>query len=276
MRLSRAEVYVTHIIMVVVSFLIVFPMLWMLLSSFKLPGDFFDSSLVFWPSEWSLQGYDTVLNSEIPFRTWLQNGLLIAGLQALGQLFVGVIAAYALARYRFPGRDILFLFVLSTIIIPEQAIMVPRFLVVNQLGWTQTFHGVIVPNLASGFAIFFMRQFFLSVPSELSEAAQLDGCNELQILRHVYLPQAFAPIAALGVLSFVRAWNDYSWPLVVMLGDREKLPLTVALNFFTTDYNTDFVASMAVSTLTIIPVLLLYLFAQKQFVSGFAGSGLKG
>lgn len=276
MRTSRTERFITHAIIIAASALVFFPLLWMVLSSFKLPSDIFESSLAFWPTEWSLQGYQTVFSSDIPFASWLRNGLFIAGAQTLGQIIVGVLAAYAFARYTFPGRNLLFYFVLATMIIPEQVLLVPRFLMVNQLDWTNTFEGVIIPNIASGFAIFFMRQFFMSVPRELAEAAELDGCREFGILRHVYLPQVYASIAALGVLSFVSAWNDYSWPLVVMLGDRDKLPLTVALNYFMTDFNPDFVASMAIATLTVIPVLLLYLVAQRQFVLGFAGSGLKG
>jgi ABC-type glycerol-3-phosphate transport system permease component len=157
MRTNRTERIITHAIIIAASALVFFPLLWMVLSSFKLPSDIFESSLAFWPNQWSLQGYQTVFSSDIPFTSWLRNGLFIAGAQTLGQIVVGVLAAYAFARYTFPGRNLLFYFVLATMIIPEQVLLVPRFLMVNQLDWTNTFEGVIIPNIASGFAIFFSR-----------------------------------------------------------------------------------------------------------------------
>lgn len=250
------------------------PFLWMISTSIKDPKAVFDGSIWFFPTSFSLDGYFRAIYETL-FVTWLGNSIFIAVISTLGQLIVAFLAAYAFANFKFVGRGILFYFVLATMIIPEQAIMIPKFITVNNLGWVNTFIGVIVPNLASGYAIFLLRQRFLEVPKELTESASIDGCGPLRTLWHIYLPVSVPYISAVGILLFVSHWNDYNWPLLVLM-EEEKMTLPLAFSTFQHEGSLEWVPTMAIATLTIIPVLILYLFLQKKFVEGFAGSGVKG
>ncbi|MFC0213478.1 carbohydrate ABC transporter permease [Paenibacillus chartarius] len=262
-----------HLFLLAAAFICLIPILWMLATSLKAPQDVFAGPL-FWTNQLNLDGYMRVLR-DIPVGLWAWNSAFTAGLQTLGQLVVGVAAAYAFAQYRFPGRDALFFFVLMTMMIPQQVTMVPTYMIVNELNWLNTFAGVIVPHLASGYAIFLLRQSFMTVPRELGEASVIDGCRPLGTLWHVYLRLSGTVISALAVILFVGNWNDYHWPLLI-LSDKSMQTLPVAFVQFREEESLEWVPTMAVATLSMVPVLALYLLAQKQFIEGFMNSGLKG
>ncbi|MEB3103706.1 carbohydrate ABC transporter permease [Ferviditalea candida] len=263
-----------HSFIIAVTFAALFPFIWMASISVKPANEVFEGALGFLPKSISWDGYLQVFE-QTPFFTWAYNSLFIAIVQTIGQVVIAFFAAYAFSRFKFPGRDLLFYFVLATMIIPVQAVMIPTFLTINMFGWINTFAGVIVPYLASGYAIFLMRQFFLSIPHELASAAAIDGCGELRILWHIYLPASMSAVAALSIILFVNHWNEFYWPLLV-LTDEQKLTLPIALVHFQNEGVMEWVPTMAVSTLSTIPVLILFLFTQKKFVEGFANSGLKG
>ncbi|WP_235941741.1 carbohydrate ABC transporter permease [Paenibacillus puerhi] len=262
-----------HIVLIAVALTCLIPILWMLATSFKEPQEVFAGHL-FWADHFNLEGYLRVFR-DIPFLLWAWNSTLTAGLQTLGQLIVGVAAAFAFAHYRFPGRDALFFFVLMTMMIPHQVTMVPTYMIVNKLDWLNTFSGVIVPHLASGYAIFLLRQGFMTVPRELGEAAVIDGCSPFGTMWHVYLRLSSTVISALAVILFVGNWNDYHWPLLV-LSDKSMQTLPVAFVQFREEEALEWMPTMAVATLSMLPILLLYLAAQKNFIEGFMNSGLKG
>jgi multiple sugar transport system permease protein/sn-glycerol 3-phosphate transport system permease protein len=270
-KLGSASV---HTFLLPFALVTLIPFLWMVSVSLKPMDDIFSDGIWFFPKTISMAGYAQVFQ-QTPFLTWAVNSLVISTLQTAGQVAIAFFAAYAFARFRFPGRDILFYFVLATMMIPMQAILVPTYITVNLLDWINTFQGVIIPHLASGYAIFLMRQFFLSVPGELSDAAAVDGCGPLRTLWHVYVPAAIPSIAALSIILFVNHWNEYYWPLMV-LTDEEKLTLPIALVHFQNEGIFEWVPTMAAATMSTIPVLILYLFTQKKFVEGFTHSGLKG
>ncbi|WP_094604966.1 L-arabinose transport system permease protein AraQ [Sporomusa silvacetica DSM 10669] len=265
---------VNNFFLILITIAVLLPFLWMVSVSFKPTNEVFQGGLWFFPTTIVLDGYRQVFE-QTQFFTWMYNSMFIAGVSTCGQVVIAFLAAYAFVRFNFPGRDILFYFVLATMIIPVQALMIPTFITINLFGMINTLAGVIIPYLASGYAIFLMRQSFLAVPKELADAAAVDGCGELGIIWHVYLPAAIPAVAALSIILFVNHWNEYYWPLLV-LTDEQKLTLPIALVHFQSEGFTEWVPTMAVATLSTIPVLILYLFTQKKFVEGSTNSGLKG
>jgi multiple sugar transport system permease protein/sn-glycerol 3-phosphate transport system permease protein len=239
------------------------------------------SAELFTPGTWlkldgiGFSGYAEVFR-RAPFLRWLGNSLVVAVLLTLGQIATSFLAAYAFARFTFRGRDVVFFLVLFTMMVPPQTLMVPSYVLLHHLGWVNTFQGLVVPHLAWGFGIFMLRQFFLGVPRDLADAASLDGCGHVRTLRHVYLPLSATALVALGVLAFVAAWNDYYWPLVVVTAD-EMRTVPIGIPRFTgADLDVQWQATMAAATMGTLPVLALYVVAQRWFLDGISRSGLKG
>ncbi|WP_178023480.1 carbohydrate ABC transporter permease [uncultured Paenibacillus sp.] len=262
-----------HVLLVGLALLAMVPVVWMMSISLRSEAYVFSGHLV-WTGPVHWENYVKVL-TEVPFFRWLANSLRIGVLQTLGQMFVGICAAFAFAYYRFPGRDILFLFVLMTMMIPMQVTLVPTYLIVNQMNLLNTLAGVVVPHLASGFAIFLLRQSFLSIPKELAEAATIDGGGAIRVLWTVYVRMSGTILWTLGVITFLANFNEFNWPLLV-LTDPEHMPLPLAFQYFRSEVQMDWGATMAIAALSMIPVMVLYLVAQRHIVDGFAQSGLKG
>lgn len=272
-RKKQINLFSKHMLLILITITMLLPIFWMVNISFKTADTVFDTGISSLTGV-SIDGYLQVFE-QIPFFTWASNSLFLAVVMTIGQVIIAFLAAYAFSRYDFSGRNVLFYFVLATMIIPPQATMIPIFITISKFDWVNTFTGVIVPQLASGYAIFLMRQFFLGIPKELSEAASIDGCGELGILWHIYVPAAIPALAALSIILFVHHWNDYYLPLMI-LTDKAKLTLPIALSQFQNEGSMEWIPIMAVSTLSTIPVLILYFFTQKKFVEGMTSSGLKG
>lgn len=273
MRSMRfAEETFKHALLAILAFIAMVPIVWMMSVSLRPPTEAFGHLFAITRIDW--HGYVKAF-TVIPFFRWLSNSLQIGVAQTLGELVIGVGAAFAFAYYRFPGRDALFLFVLMTMMIPLQVMMVPTYLIVSKLNLLDTFAGVIVPHLASGFVIFLLRQTFLTVPKELAEAAIIDGCGSFRMLWHVYIRLSGTMLWTLAIVVFLQSFNEFNWPLLV-LTDPERMPLPLAIQYFQAETNKDWVAAMAVATMSMIPVMLLYLVAQKHIIQGFMQSGLKG
>ncbi|MEN1761548.1 carbohydrate ABC transporter permease [Anoxynatronum sibiricum] len=262
-----------HGILMITAILVLIPFLWMVSISLSDYGAVFQRFLLIFPTSVSLEGYRQVLENS-PFMRWFFNSVFVAGCLTIGQLTLGVLAAYAFARYRFKGSEPLFFFVLCTMMIPPQAILFPLFMVINAFDWVNTYQGVIVPHLASGYAIFVLRQFFLQIPKELDEAARIDGCHGFQILYHVYLRSAVPAIISVGLIQLVRNWNDYYWTLVV-LRDSQKMTLPVGIVAFRDETLVQWVPTMAAATLSVLPVLVIYVLGQRYFVQSHVHSGIK-
>lgn len=272
-RSRHIEEIVKHLFLLILAAFTLIPLVWMVTTSFKPENGVFAGPL-FWSDAWNFEGYRQVF-SEIPFSQWMMNSALIAILETAGKIAIGILAAYAFAHFRFRGREILFFFVLLTMMMPPQVTMVPIYLIVKELDLLDSFSGVIIPHLASGYAIFLLRQCFLTVPKELGDASVIDGCHAFGTLWHVYLRLSGPVISALAVILFVGVWNDYQWPLLV-LTERSLQTLPVAFNQFRQEQSLDYVPTMAVAALSMVPVIILFLAAQKYFIEGFAQSGLKG
>jgi alpha-1,4-digalacturonate transport system permease protein len=210
----------------------------------------------------------------LPWDQFYINSIAIALIAVVVTVFINLLCGYTFAKYRFPGRDILFLLLISTLMIPIQVIMVPEFFIVSKLGWVNSWWGVLVPRAAEAFGLFMVRQFMVSIPDELIEAARLDGAGEFTIFRKVVLPLSWPVVAVLTIFTFMWRWNDFAWPLVV-LQERSSYTVPLGLSLMKGQYYTDWTGMMGMSLLSIIPMLLVFVFFQRYFVQGIASTGMK-
>jgi multiple sugar transport system permease protein len=253
--------------------LILLPFAWMLGTSFKPEGDVFGYPLRLQPTHPTLSNY-TAIWRELPFTRLVLNSVVFAGGVTIFSVFFDSLAAYALARLRFPGRTIAFYLVLATLMVPFQVTLVPLFQLVFRLHWLNTYQGLIVPRATSAFGIFLLRQFFVSIPRELDEAARIDGASEWHIYRRIMLPLAKPALATLAVFYFMNNWNDFLWPLVITTGtNHENLP--AGLTLFSGQYVIQHGVLMAGATISLLPLAVAFLLAQRYFVRGVATTGIK-
>lgn len=253
----------------------IIPFLWMLSTALKEPGQVFTMPPQWLPKPVVWSNFTRAWSS-LPFAIFTTNSFKIAILSTFGTLLSCSWAAYAFARLKFPGKDPLFAIILSTMMIPGQITMIPIFIVMKFLGWYDTHLPLWVPSFfGSAFGTFLLRQFFASLPVELDEAAKIDGCNPFQIYLRIYLPLSKPALATLGVLTFLSNWNNLLGP-VIYLKTIEKFTLMIGLSFFQGQYTTDYSLLMAGSTISLLPIILLYIIAQKYFVQGIALTGIKG
>jgi len=287
LSLSRALGYLALILLAVISLL---PVWVALKTAMTLPRDFFGSASDLVPPTFTLQNFARVLGFEtdlvltsiraapIDFGLALRNSVIYTAILVTGQLFFSALAAYAFARLRFPGRDALFVAFLSATMIPSIVLFIPNFVLVRELGLINTFAGLVAPNiLMVPFAVFFLRQFFISSPKELEEAARLEGLSHFQIFWHIALPLQRGPMATLAILLSINAWNDFFWPFLVGREDSVRT-LAVALAEFqsqTGQGQPDWTGLMAAVMLSIIPILFLLVFFGRRIVESLQTSGMK-
>lgn len=254
--------------------IVVLPFAWMLLTSFKTDRAVLSYPPGVWPTEWTLDNYVSIWR-DLPFGKLIRNSLIFAGGVTLLSLFFDSIAAYAFARLRFPGRDGLFVLVLVAMMLPGQALFMPVYLVVRELGWLDSFTGLIVPRAASAFGIFMLRQFFMALPRDLDDAARLDGAGEFRIYWSIILPLSKPALLTLAIFHFTNNWNDLLWPLLITSSD-EMRTLPAGLAYYVSQYTVDYGPLMAGATIALAPLVLAFLFAQRFFIQGIAVTGLKG
>ena len=263
--------------LILLTLLFVAPLLWMLSTSLK-PNFMTTRFPPQWiPRTFSGEGYSTILTigSANPVLKWFLNSMIASSAHTVLVLVTASMAAYALARMHFRGKNLMFVVIVLTLVIPQFVFLIGNFLIVQYFGWLDTLLAVIVPGAAGAFGVFFLRQFFLSLPLELEEAALIDGANRLQIFLRIILPLSKAPLATLTVLSFLTNWNDFLWPVYVLLSP-ESLTLPPGLAILQGAYNTNYTVIMAGGVLASIPVLIIYTFAQRYIIEGVSRSGLKG
>jgi multiple sugar transport system permease protein len=252
------------------------PLFWMLSTSFKSTQEMAGRTLNLFPADPTTQGFTNILGAAAtPVERWFFNSLLTATLHTILVLVVASAAAYALARLDFPGKKVLTALILATIFVPPISLLIPNYNIVSQLGWLDTLTAVVVPGAAGAFGVFFLRQFFLSIPMELEEAALLDGANRWTIFRTVILPLSGGPLATLGLLSFLTNWNDFLWPLYVLFSP-DKLTLQPGLSTLNSAYTTDYSTIMAGGVIASIPVLILFAITQRFVIEGVASGAVKG
>lgn len=215
------------------------------------------------------------LNEKIHIGRVLFNSLFIASVYTLLTLFLDSLAGYALAKFKFKGQGICFMIIILTLMIPNQVLLVPLFTMMSKIGWQNTYLAVIVPSLANAFGIFLMRQNMLGFPDALIESARIDGCGELAIFTRIVLPSMKPALGALGIYNFISQWGNFMWPLII-LGTKDMYTFPIALASLNGLQRTDYGMIMLGSTLATIPIMLIFLFFQKQFVSGVMGGSVKG
>ncbi|NUT37350.1 MAG: carbohydrate ABC transporter permease [Hamadaea sp.] len=265
--------YACWAVLIVAAAATVLPFVWMLGVSLRTTGDLYADPARLWPGEWTGAGFHAVL-TQLPFARLALNTFAFAGGTTVLLVFLDSLAGYALARLRFRGRQAIFLVILATLMVPFQVTVIPVFLTLFDLGWLNTFQGLIIPRATSALGIFMMRQFFRTLPRELDEAAHIDGANSFQIYWRVILPLAKPALASLFVIQFMALWNDFLWPLVVASTlDMRTLPS--ALTLFSSQSGVDHAALMAGAAISLAPLAVAFLLAQRFFVQGIATSGLK-
>jgi ABC-type glycerol-3-phosphate transport system permease component len=262
-----------YLLLIVSSLLMIVPFYWSVGTSLKLERFVFASPPQWWPDPVSMQSYVNIL-TRIPFLRYFTNSVFVAVATTLGHVFFDTLAAYAFAKLKFPGRDKIFFLFLLVLMVPSQVNLIPVYRIMNTLHWIDTYLALIIPNLTSVFGIFMMRQFLMSIPNELLDSARIDGCNEFQVFHKIALPLAIPGIATLVILTFMDRWNDFLWPRIVI--NSEKLfTLPVGLAQLQMKNTSNEAQIMAGTVLTALPMIIVFLFMQRQFIEGMTAGALK-
>ena len=252
----------------------IFPFVWMISTSLKELKEIFRFPYSLFPLAPTITNFFKVWEL-VPFGRFYLNSIIMSGAITLSQLITCSLAAYAFARLRFLGREVLFYMFLSTMMIPQQVTMIPVYAILNFFGWIDTYAALIVPFAASAFGTFLLRQFFKTIPKELEDAAKLDGCGHLRFLWNIVLPLSRPALATLSIFTFMLSWNNYIWPLVVT-NSEEMRTLQLGLATFRDEGGINWGYFMAATLMATVPVLIVFLTAQRQFVRGITLTGLKG
>ena len=278
-RQSRAALLyglLLHLILSIGGVLMLIPFVWMVSTSFKSLDQVFTYPPVWIPNPFVWENYPEAFTS-VPFALWFVNSFKISAAVTLGQLFTCSLAGFTFARMRFPGREALFLLYLATMMVPLHVTIIPVFVTMNTMGLVDTPWSLIIPGLTSAWGTFLFRQFFLSMPAELEDAAKIDGCSFWRIYRQISLPLAKPVLATLGVFTFMGSWNDFLGPLIFLQSKSQKT-LTVGLLQFRAEFQGlgQWPVMMAGAVISLLPILIAFIIGQKYFVRGIALSGIKG
>jgi ABC-type glycerol-3-phosphate transport system permease component len=277
-RWSPLVTLLGYAVLTVVALMMVVPFLWMLTTSLKPSGTQFTYPPEIIPQHFDWGNYRRLFTL-VPFGRYFLNTFLVTAGIVIGQLVICSLAAYGFARLTFIGRDVLFVLYLATMMIPSQVTLIPSFLLVFRFGWVNTYQGLIVPGISSAFGIFLLRQAFLSVPRDYQDAARLDGASEWRIFAQIFLPLNGPALATLGVFAFMGAWTDLLWPLLIAR-EQDLRTLELGLAYFNASASAfkqvNWPLMMAASVVVMLPVLAVYLFAQRYFVQGISLTGVKG
>jgi multiple sugar transport system permease protein len=265
---------IAYTVLTALAIVTLIPIIWMVLTAFKSAPEVAASPPTWFPREWHPENFQAAW-AFAPFGRYLLNTAVMAGTIMVLEVLTSALAAYAFARLRFKGRDLLFLLYLGTLMIPRQVTLIPSFILMRELHWIDTYQGLIIPQAFSAFGTFLLRQFFLTIPHELEEAARIDGASRFGCFARIILPLSGPALATLAVFIFLFQWNNLLWPLVISNTDATR-PIAVGLRKFLGEHGTDWNLLMAAATLATLPVVALYLIAQRWFVRGIALSGLGG
>jgi len=264
---------VIHIILLGGAATMVVPFVWMLSTSLKTKLGVFHIPPTLIPPDPQWHNYVNMLKA-VPYGRWFLNSVFIAVTQTALYLFVASLAGFTFARLRFPGRELIFTLYLATLMVPDEVTLIPKFILMKELHLIDTYAAVILPGVFNAYGVFLLRQFFMTLPESLEEAAVIDGASYFRIYSQIILPLAGPALATLGLFSFMGAWNDFMWPLIVLNSEHMK-PLSVGLASFHGLYETHWPHLMAASTVALIPIIIVFVVAQKYFVRGIALTGLK-
>ncbi|HWH99358.1 MAG TPA: carbohydrate ABC transporter permease [Propionibacteriaceae bacterium] len=270
----RLTSVVSQILLSIVALLFLVPIIWMLLSALKPSAEVFTTPPTLFGSEVMFNNFVEAWNY-LPFGRFILNTVFVAGIGTLITLVASAMSGYAFARLNFRFRGGLFVLYLSTLIVPQEVIVIPMFLVMQRLGWVNSYQALILPWAFTAFGTFLLRQFFLTIPRELEEAAKIDGCGHIRILRSIIIPIAAPALAVLAVFTFISYWNSFLWPLII-INDTAKMTVPLGLDLFLGQQGQRWELLMAAATISMVPTVILVLALQKYLVRGIALSGLGG
>lgn len=264
----------TYVVLSVAAAAMLVPFLWMLGTAFKSSGQVDAIPIIWLPWPLHIGNFISAWTS-VPFGRFFVNTFWVSIVTTVGQIITSVMAGYAFARMRFRGKQALFLLSLATLMIPFQVILIPTFLIVKYLGLVNSLWALIIPNLATGFGVFLLRQFFLQIPVELEEAATIDGAGRARIIMQIMAPLARPAIATLSLFTFLWSWNSYLWPLIV-LNSPTRMTIQVGLSYFQGAHQGEYNIIMAGSFISLIPIVILFFFTQRQLIAGIVAGAVKG
>ena len=266
---------IVHLILLAGVAVVVFPFLWMILTSFKTSGEAMKIPPTIFPEKFVTTAYHTIVSSAIPFGTVYMNTIISTVVTTIVQIAFCSMAGYAFGRIDFPFKNAIFVLILSVLMVPGQIFLIPQDQIIQKMGLLDTIPALFMPNLFSAFGTFLLRQFFMSLPKELEEAAIVDGCGRFRIFGQIMLPLVKPGIVALAIFTIKFAWNDFMWPLIVNTS-MEKMTLGPALSTLQGQYTTEYPMQMAGAVLAVVPLIVIFFLFQKQFIEGVAQSGIKG
>ncbi|MBN3554525.1 carbohydrate ABC transporter permease [Fictibacillus nanhaiensis] len=268
----KMQQWIAGIVLTLGGLLVAIPFIWMILSAFKPESEVLQLTPSLWPETFTTENF-VYLFENMNFGVYLRNTIIIVLCSFVG-LFFNAMAGYAFAKYKFKGREKLFYLVLATMMIPGQVTMIPVYLILNQMGLTNTMAGVVLPGLVGAFSIFLFRQFMSTIPDELLEAARLDGASEFRVFMQLVLPISKPIMAVQGILTFIAGWNSFLWPLIIA-NDESLYTLSVGLSLLKGQYGGNFALQMAGSTFMVVPIVIIFIIFQKHIIEGYTISGMK-
>jgi len=272
---KRLRISGAYLILIPASLVMVLPFIWMVLGSFKTGREIRQVPPTFFPEEFTFDNYRTILNDEdLPLSLFYRNSAIIAIANVIQVLFTSSLFGYIFAKFDFPGKKIIFWFIMATMMIPFQVTMIPGYLILARLNLINKLWGLIIPAALDAFGIFLFRQFALSIPDELLDAARVDGASEFRIFRSIVLYQLGPALATFGMLTFMFNWNAYLWPLIVLTEQRVRT-LPIILNWYSNQHSQQLHLTMAASVLVILPVLFIFILSQRWIVKGITLTGIK-
>ncbi len=273
METAKKYQWVYYVILILLSVIMLFPILWVVSSSLKTGSELFAWPPTIFPAEVTFENYFSAFR-EANFGRYFFNTVFVTVIATLITLLINTMAGYALAKFKFRGSTIILILFLSTLMIPLEALMIPMFLVLKTLGLYNSIWGIIIPPAATPTGVFLIRQYILSLPDEMIEAAKIDGANEWQIFTRIIIPLAKPVIATLTIFSVMWRWQDYIWPLIA-ISDTRLYTLELALANFVGEYSVDWGPLLAMAVVTMVPMIIIFLFFQRFFVQGIMVAGLK-
>ena len=271
---QKRSALLAYIILAVGAVFMIIPFLWMVLTSFKTYRETVKLPIQWFPAEWNFDNYVEVLK-QLDFLRYYRNTILVTVTTLVAMTLIASLAAYAFARMEFPGKNVIFALLLVVYMVPPQMTMIPKYMMITKLGWVDTLAGIVVPNIFSVDTMFMLRQFFVSVPKELDEAAKLDGCSFFGIFWRVDLPLIRNGLIAITVLNLLWSWNDLLWPLIATSTDKMRV-LSVAIATLNNSDGSQYQLLMAAGVLAVLPMLVIYAICQEYFMDGIMSSGVKG
>lgn len=271
---KRAGRYWIHIILILVTILMIGPFIWMFLTSIKTYEETIQVPIIWFPSEIQWVNYQ-IVNEKFPFLRLYINTILVVIATVITQLAMSSLAAYAFARLNFPGKNALFLLMLSLLMVPGQIFLIPQYQIIVGLNLTDTLSALILPNMFSVFGVFLLRQFFAAIPKELEDAARIDGCNNFRIYWQIMMPLVTPGLVAMGILTMIGAWKELLWPLIVNQSI-DKMTLSAGLANLIGEHTTYHEQVMAGAVISVLPMIIVFAFFQRKFVESIAQTGVKG